>query len=64
MHNDCVTVDELILEIADYKSSYQEVAVEELKRVCSQSFEAYDYLQDASMTRGCPSAHEDIFSTR
>ncbi len=46
MHNDCVTVDELILEIADYKSNYQEVAVEELKRLCSQSYEAYDYLQD------------------
>ncbi|MGZ4852320.1 MAG: hypothetical protein ACXV3D_03915 [Halobacteriota archaeon] len=46
MHDDCVTVDELILEIADYKSNDQEVAVEKLKRLCSQSYEAYDYLQN------------------
>ncbi len=46
MHNDCVTVDELLIEIADYKSSYQEVAVETLKRLCSKSYEAYNYLED------------------
>ncbi len=46
MNNDCVTVDELLLEIADYKSNYQEVAAEALKRLCSQSYEAYRYLQD------------------
>ena len=46
MHNDCFTVDELLLEIADYKSNCQEVAVERLKRLCSQSYEAYRYLED------------------
>ena len=46
MNNDCVAVDELLLEIADYKSNYQEVATEKLKRLCTQSYEAYDYLQD------------------
>ena len=46
MNDDCVTVDELLLEIADYKSNYQEVAVETLKRLCSQSYEAYNYLED------------------
>jgi|GEM_PF-356898 len=46
MHNDCITVDELILEIVDYKNNYAEVAVEKLKRLCSQSYGAYDYLQD------------------
>jgi hypothetical protein len=46
VYNDCVTVDELILEIADYKNNYADVAVEKLKRLCSQSYEAYDYLQN------------------
>ncbi len=46
MHRDCVTVDELLLEIADYANNDQEVAVETLRRLCSQSYEAYDYLQD------------------
>ncbi len=44
VHNDCVTVDELLLEIADYKSNDQEVAAEQLKRLCSTSREAYSYL--------------------
>ncbi len=49
MHNDCVTVDELLLEIADYKSNYQKVAVATLKRLCSQSYEAHDYLHDRAL---------------
>ncbi len=48
MNNDCVTVDELLLEIADYTNNGQEVAAERLKRLCSQSYEAYDYLKDRS----------------
>ncbi len=46
MNDDCVTVDELVLEIADYKSNKQERAAEELKRLCSRSYAAYEYLQD------------------
>ncbi len=46
MNNDSVTVDELVLEIADYANNGQEVATEKLRRLCSQSYEAYDYLQD------------------
>ncbi len=46
MHHDCLIVDELLLEIADYKSNGQEVAVETLQRLCSRSYEAYSYLQD------------------
>lgn len=45
MHNDHTVVDDLIAEIADSKSSYHEVAVEQLKRLCLQSCDAYDYLQ-------------------
>ncbi len=46
MNNDCVTVDALLLEIADYANNGQEVAVEQLRRLCSRSYEAYEYLQD------------------
>ncbi len=46
MNDDRVTVDELLLEIADYKSNSQEIAAEKLKRLCSRSYAAYDYLQD------------------
>ena len=46
MNNDFVEVDELILEIADYKNDYADVAAEKLLRKCSASWEAYQYLQD------------------
>ena len=46
MNNDCVEVDELILELADYKNDYADMAVEKLLRKCSASWEAYQYLQD------------------
>jgi len=46
MHNDCVEVDELILELADYKNDFADVAAEKLFRKCSTSWEAYQYLQD------------------
>jgi hypothetical protein len=44
--NDCVEVDELILEIADYKNDYADTAAEKLLRKCSTSWEAYQYLRD------------------
>ena len=46
MNNDRAEVDELILEIADYKNDYADVAVEKLFRKCSTSWEAYQYLRD------------------
>ena len=46
MNNDCLEVDELILEIADYKNDYADMAAEKLLRKCSASWEAYQYLQD------------------
>ena len=48
MNNDCVEVDELILEIADYKNDYVDMAAEKLLWKCSTSWEAYQYLQDRS----------------
>jgi hypothetical protein len=46
MNNDSAEVDELILEIADYKNDCADVATEKLLRKCSTSWEAYQYLRD------------------
>jgi hypothetical protein len=46
VNNDCIEVDELIFEIADYKNDYADVAAEKFIRKCSTSWEAYQYLQD------------------
>jgi hypothetical protein len=46
VNNDCLEVDELILEIADYKNDYADVAAEKLFRKCSTSWQAYQYLRD------------------
>jgi hypothetical protein len=46
MHNDRVEVDELILELADYKNDYADMAAEKLLRKCSTNWEAYQYLRD------------------
>jgi hypothetical protein len=40
MNNNCVEVDELILEIADYKNDLADMAAEKLLRKCSTSWEA------------------------
>jgi hypothetical protein len=46
MNNDRLEVDELILEIADYKNDYADMAAEKLFKKCSTSWEAYQYLRD------------------
>lgn len=46
MHNDCVEVDELILEIADYRNDLADMAAEKLMWKCSSSWEAYQYLRN------------------
>jgi hypothetical protein len=46
MHRDLVEVDALILEIADHKNDYAEMAAEKLLRKRSSSWESYQYLQD------------------
>jgi hypothetical protein len=46
VNNDCVEVDELILEIADYKNDFADMAAEKLFRKCSTSWGAYQYLRD------------------
>ena len=46
MNDDREQVDELILEIADYKNDYADMAAEKLFRKCSTSWEAYQYLLD------------------
>jgi hypothetical protein len=46
VNNDCLEVDELILELADYKNDCADVAAEKLFRKCSTSWQAYQYLRD------------------
>ncbi len=46
MNTDSTEVDELILEIADYKNDLADMAAEKLFRKCSTSWEAYQYLRD------------------
>ncbi|MGA2884013.1 MAG: hypothetical protein ABSE80_02505 [Halobacteriota archaeon] len=46
MNNDWVEVDELIVEIADYKNDYADRAAEKLFRKCSTSWEAYQFVRD------------------
>jgi hypothetical protein len=46
MNNDCLEVDELILEIADYKNDLADAAAEKLFRKCSTSRGAFQYLRD------------------
>jgi len=38
---DCLEVDKLILQIADFKNDYANVAAEKLLRKCSTSWDAY-----------------------
>jgi hypothetical protein len=46
VNSDRVEVDELILEIADYKNDLADMAAEKLFKKCSSSWQAYQYLQD------------------
>ncbi len=46
MNNNCIEVDELILEIADYKNDFADMAAEKLLRKCSTNWEAYQYFRD------------------
>jgi flagellar biosynthesis chaperone FliJ len=46
VNNECVEVDELILELADYKNDYADMAAEKLLRKCSCNWKAYQYLRD------------------
>jgi hypothetical protein len=46
MREDCLQVDELLLQLADYKNDVADMAAEKLLRKCSTSWEAYRYLKD------------------
>ena len=46
MNNNCVEVDELILEITDYKNDCADMAAKTPFRKCSTSWVAYQYLRD------------------
>jgi hypothetical protein len=46
MRDECLQVDGLLLQLADYKNDLADMAAEKLLRRCSTSWEAYRYLQD------------------
>jgi hypothetical protein len=46
MRDDCLQVDELLLQLADYKNDAADMAAEKLLRKCSTNWEAYSYLKD------------------
>jgi hypothetical protein len=46
VREDCIEVDELLLQISDYKNDCESIAAETLFRKCSTSWEAYCYLKD------------------
>jgi hypothetical protein len=46
MNNDSAEIDELLLQMADYKNDYADMAAEKLFRKCSASWGAYQCLQD------------------
>jgi len=46
MREDCIEVDELLRQLADYKNDYADMAAEKLLKKCSTSWEAYRYLLD------------------
>jgi flagellar biosynthesis chaperone FliJ len=46
MNNDSAEIDELLLQMADYKNDYADMAAEKRFRKCSASWGAYQYLQD------------------
>ena len=46
MRDDCALVDELLVQLADYKNDVADMAAEKLLRKCSTSWESYQYLRD------------------
>ena len=46
MREDCIQVDELLRQLADYKNDYADMAAVKLLKKCSTSWEAFKYLQD------------------
>jgi hypothetical protein len=54
MNIDRVEVDELILEIADYKNDLADMAAEKLFRKCSTSWEAFQHLRDRAHNNWLP----------
>jgi hypothetical protein len=46
VRDDCLQVDELLLQLADYKNDVADMAAEKLFRKCSTSWEAYSYLKE------------------
>jgi len=59
--NDCIQVDELLLQLADYKNDYSCVAAEKLLRKCSTSWEAYRYLKERVQDAWLPARVYNVY---
>jgi hypothetical protein len=46
MNDHCAQLDELLLQMIDYKNDYADKAAEKLLRKCSTSWEAFQYLRE------------------
>ena len=57
VNNDCLEVDELILEIAHYKNDYADMAAEKLFRKCSTVGKPINICKTVCMKVGYPTAH-------
>ena len=61
MRDDCALVDELLVQLADYKNDVADMAAEKLLRKCSTSWESYRYLKDRSHDAWLPdSARQQV----
>ena len=60
MRDDCLEVDELTLELADYKNGYADVAAEKLLLKCSTSWEVYQYLRDRVKDAWLPDSRQQV----
>jgi DNA-binding transcriptional regulator GbsR (MarR family) len=61
VRDDCLQVDELLLQLTDYTNDFAEMAAEKLLRKCSTNWEAYRYLQDRAHDAWLPdSARQQV----
>jgi hypothetical protein len=58
--DDLIQVDELLLQLADYKNDLTDMAAEKLFRKCSVSWEAYCYLQDRVHDAWLPDSAQQV----
>ena len=59
MRDDCLQVDELLLQLADYTNDYAEATAEKLFTQVLDQLGGYRYLQDRAHDAWLPRAHDN-----